>query len=72
VQESAPERASVAVKLTVRAALYQPFAFGWREGVALATGAVASYLTGNAPLPTLPAWSLQVPEAEAAALSGPE
>jgi hypothetical protein len=37
--------ASVAVKVTVTAgALYQPFAFAWRSGVAVVTGAVASYL----------------------------
>jgi hypothetical protein len=34
--------ASVAVYLTVRGALNQLFAFGWREGVAVAAGAVAS------------------------------
>src|ERR671924_1479785 len=38
-QESTVEVASVAAKLTESGALYQPLPFGWREGVAVATGA---------------------------------
>ena len=36
---------SVPAKLTATGALYQPFAFGGRPGVAVTCGAVASYLT---------------------------
>ena len=59
-------------KLTESEALYQPAAFGWRAGVALACGAVASYFSGNEPDPEFPALSLHVPLTAAAALSGPE
>jgi hypothetical protein len=47
IGESQPSRAmpdveSVPEKPTVNAALYQPPPFGWREGVAVVCGAVAS------------------------------
>ena len=71
-QESIPEVASVPAKLTASGALYQPAAFGWRAGVALACGAVASNFSPKEPAPELPAWSRQVPTTAAAALSGPE
>ncbi len=70
--EPMPDSASPPVKLTVRAALNQPFAFGWREGAAVACGFVASYFSPNDVLRMLPAWSVQLPETDAVALSGPE
>jgi hypothetical protein len=36
--------ASALVKLIESGARYQPFAFGWREGAAVTSGAVPSYL----------------------------
>jgi hypothetical protein len=47
--------ASVPANDTASEALNQPFAFGWREGDAVVWGAVASYLSPNEVLPTLPA-----------------
>ena len=64
--------ASVAVKATVTAERYHPFAFGCRSGVAVVTGAVASYLSAYEAGPTFPALSRQEPARLAAALSGPE
>src|SRR5215212_1597067 len=55
-----PEIASVPPKLTLSDVRYQPFAFGWRDGVALACGAVASYFNGRVVFPTLPALSVHV------------
>ena len=49
--------ASVAANVTVSAALYHPFAFGWRDGVAVAWGAVASYFSANDAPPLFPALS---------------
>src|SRR5215212_6662089 len=69
---STPEVASVAVKPTATGAVYQPVAPAARAGVAVACGAVASYLSGSTLLPTLPAASVQLPLTSAAALSGPE
>jgi hypothetical protein len=55
--ESSPEVASVPPKVTVTGALYHPFAFGWRSGVAVETGAVASYFSDKEPVPVFPALS---------------
>ena len=57
---------------TIRRALNQPFAFGWREGVAVACGAVSSYFSPKDALRRFPAWSVQLPASDAVALSGPE
>jgi hypothetical protein len=64
--------ASAAVKDTVSAALYQPFEFGCRDGVAAVCGAVASYFSGSEATPVFPALSTQEPLTAAAASSGPE
>ncbi len=61
----------MAAKLTSRGARYQPLAFGWRDAVAVATGAVASYLSVSDAAPLFPALSVQVPLTTAAPLSGP-
>jgi hypothetical protein len=45
---------------------------GWREGVALAIGAVASYLSGNEVELALPALSRQLPVTAVETASGPE
>ena len=71
-QEARPEVASVAAKLTVSGALYQPAAFGCRDGVADATGAVASYLRAKPAEAELPALSRQVPVTVVEPMSGPE
>jgi hypothetical protein len=62
----------VPAKLTVSGALYQPFAFAPRSGVALTCGAVASYLTTTERGETLPARSRQAPLMATVAASGPE
>ena len=62
----------MAAKLTVRAWLNQPPKSAGREAVALASGAVASYLTASDGVDALPATSRHVPPTEAAGLSGPE
>ncbi len=56
--------------MTVTEWLCQPFASGARA-VALAAGAVSSYLRGSEAGAVLPATSRQVPLTVAAALSGP-
>jgi hypothetical protein len=66
-----PDRPSLPLKDTVTLELFQPFAFGPGEALALAVGAVLSMLI---PLTvagalTLPALSLQVPEADCPAPS---
>jgi hypothetical protein len=72
VQFATPEAASVAAQLIVTAALYQPFGFAWRSGVAVTFGAVESYLSGYATVAeTLPATSRHVPLGAALPLSGP-
>src|SRR5437762_5013652 len=68
-----PEEASVPVKETPRAWLYQPFESGTRAGTAIApVGAVASYWSPNEAVPTLPALSVHVPLTDALAESGLE
>jgi len=72
-QESMPEVASVPEKATVSAWLYQPFASGWRAGLAVTEGPAASYLSPNVEVALrLPALSVQVPLTEADPVSGPE
>src|SRR5262245_3745155 len=71
-QVSRPDTPSVASKVTVRAWLNQPLESAARPGVAEVAGAVASYFTGSVALLAFPAWSRQVPETAAVALSGPE
>jgi hypothetical protein len=63
--------ASVAEKLTESGALYHPFAFAGRDGVAVACGAVASYFSAKDAIPVLPARSRQDPPTEVDPLSGP-
>ncbi len=63
--------ASVAAKATESALLNQPFAFGWRSGVAVVTGAVASYLIVLAAELALPALSRQSPLTLVDCVSGP-
>jgi hypothetical protein len=70
--ESTAEVASVAAKPTVSGAVYQPVAFGWRDGVAAVCGAVASYLTAEDARAAFPALSRHVPLTDAEPLSGPE
>ena len=71
--ESMPEIASVPEKDTVSAWLYQPFASGWRAGLAATEGPLASYLSPNVEATLrLPALSVQVPLTEALPVSGPE
>jgi hypothetical protein len=72
LQVSTPEVASVALHEIVTGWLYQPFWSGARPGVAVTVGAVASYFTGNEEEVGLPALSVQLPDTEAPALSGPE
>ena len=62
----------MAAKLTVSGALYQPAAFGCREGVADAAGAVASYLSAKLAAFELPALSRHVPATVVETMSGPE
>ena len=52
--------------------MYQPVGPAARAGFAVVWGAVASYLSPKDALRTFPAWSLQLPETAAVALSGPE
>ena len=68
---STPEVASVAAKLTVSGWLNQPLASAVRLGVAVASGAVASYLSGKEARLGLPALSRQVPVTDVAPMSGP-
>ncbi len=70
-QEATPETASVPANVTPIAALYQPFAFGLRAGVAVTPGAVASYFSANDRGATFPARSRQEPETDAEPVSGP-
>src|SRR5262249_5342824 len=70
-QVTPPLVASVPAKETPTGARYQPFAFGARDGVAVTVGAVASYLKANAAEAELPAASVQLPETDAEAVSGP-
>jgi hypothetical protein len=72
VHETPPDIGSLPVKVTVTGFLYQPFASEAREGVAVACGAVASYLSVYDAGPTLPARSRQEPPTSAPAVSGPE
>jgi hypothetical protein len=71
-QEVRPETPSLPLNETVRAWLYQPFASGWRDGVATTVGPVSSYLNCSVAVSVLPALSVHVPLAAAVALSGPE
>src|SRR5690242_14955269 len=63
-QVATPDSASVQVKWTVTALLYQPAVFGVVVGAPFTPGAVRSMLTETLPVPVLPALSL----AEALAL----
>jgi hypothetical protein len=69
--DSTRDTASVALKETKTARLYQPAAFGARSGLAPTTGAVASYLREWDLVAMFPAQSRQVPVTEAVSLSGP-
>ena len=69
--EPMPEVVSIPVKSTERAALYQPFPFGALLGVAVACGAVASYLSGYEASVPFPALSRHVPLTTAETASGP-
>ena len=61
------------LKPTVRGWLYQPFASGLREGVAVTAGPVSSYWKPKLLLElVLPATSRQTPLTDAFAESGPE
>ena len=61
------------LKPTVRGWLYQPFASGLREGVAVTAGPVSSYWKPKLLLALVfPARSRQVPLTEAFCESGPE
>jgi hypothetical protein len=60
LREATPDRASVQVKWTVTALLYQPAALGWGVGAPLTTGGVRSMLTDTLPVPWLPALSVAV------------
>jgi hypothetical protein len=68
-----PERLSVPDAWKSTGWLYQPFESGPRESERPTAGGVASYLIGPklAGALTFPALSVQVPEKEAPALSGP-
>ena len=69
---STPEVASLPVKVTATAWLYQPFESAARPALDPVTcGAVASYLSPSEAAPTFPALSEQVPPSEAPAVSGP-
>jgi hypothetical protein len=46
LHEATPERVSLPFQSILTAALYQPFAFGPRSGVAVNVGGVESYLIG--------------------------
>ena len=70
-QVTPPLIRSVPAKETVKGAVYQPAAFAARDSVAVTDGAVASYLNGNELEPTFPARSVQLPETDAVAESGP-
>ena len=72
LQDAVPEVVSVPAKETVSAALYQPFAFGWREAVAVVCGGVASYFSAYARGETFPARSRHAPETDVVTASGPE
>jgi hypothetical protein len=64
--------ASVPAKATVTGALYQPFTFGWRSGVAVETGAVASYFSVREAELEFPALSRHAPLSVCDCMSGPE
>ena len=67
-----PEVASVPVKTTSTAWLYQPLWSAARFGAPeTPVGSVPSYMKPKFPLPTLPALSVQLAETEAVMLSGP-
>src|SRR5436190_9146123 len=70
-QLTPPLVASVPANATDSAWLYQPFASATRDGDAVTAGAVASYLNPNEREPRLPAASMQSPETDALAVSGP-
>ena len=74
MQVSGPDRSPPAcANETVSGRLYQPLASATRLTVAVAPGAVPSYLkVSDAAALRLPARSVHVPEREAAASSGPE
>src|SRR5436190_23838135 len=68
-----PEVASAPENETVSAWLYQPFASGWRAGLAVREGPAESYLSPNIEVALrLPGLSMQVPLTDAAPVSGPE
>ena len=72
MQDSIPLTESLPLVFTVTSVIYQPFA----PAVPAVTDsdaddALASYWSANEPLAALPALSVQLPAAEAAALSGP-
>jgi hypothetical protein len=70
---SSPEVASLPLKLTVRSWLYQALTSGPREAVALACGAVSSYLSVKRLEPLwFPALSVHVPPTAVDGSSGPE
>jgi hypothetical protein len=71
-QESIPAVASVPANVTVTVDLFQPLALGWGLEVAVAAGAVASYLSARESVSEFPALSRHAPSTEAAAVSGPE
>ena len=67
-----PEVASDFVQLTATELVYQPLKSGDRPGLTEIDGSVASYFSANGAFATLPALSVQLPGADAFALSGPE
>jgi hypothetical protein len=72
-QVTPPETASMPENETVSAWLYQPFASGPRDGVAVTEGPSSSNWNVDATGPLVfPALSLHVPLTEAPPLSGPE
>jgi hypothetical protein len=70
--ESTVDVASAPAKAMAIGARYQPLTLGWRPGMAVATGAVASYFTGSDAVAVLPALSRQVPSTALETVSGPE
>src|SRR5438128_6325361 len=73
LHDATPERLSLPLALKSTGWLYQLPKSGPRDSDTLTDGGVASYLIGPK-LPgalVLPAWSVQLPENEAPALSGP-
>jgi hypothetical protein len=47
LQPATPEVESLPFQSIVTVAVYHPFAFAWRSGVAVTLGAVASYFSRN-------------------------